>query len=803
MESEIDARVLGTNLWAPSYYGNLNYFNDITQEMSGFFSSGPGVFDDGRTLVYDEDGWPVLAEGQWARSLILSAEAPSDGEDPHRPGDYTLTWEGEADFAVEVVWRVDGSEEYFSARFAFDDAAGQIAENRGTVTLPADIREIELQLVITEMGDIPLSDIALYLPGTDETSGRFDQTFLEIVEPFSTLRLMDWAVANWAYTGRWEERAALDWATWGTSDDTTAGNFRFAQGIPYEVMVELANLTQKDIWISIPHAVDDDYVRNLAQLLEDTLDPRLTINLEYSNEAWNGIFPVAEYLDDRAAAVREAEGLEDFFRAEAYARRSVEIFEIFETVFDDDARVVNTLSGQAGWAAPLGAALAEVARMGRSDLVEELAVAPYFPNFEEGEVLGIGTEMIADGTVTDAEWRAFFDALIADVEGQFDGTTEVGVELALQRDMADALGVDLVTYEAGQHVVADFFGTGLPAEFGAFMAEFQNRPEMAELWEIYLDGWEAFGGGEMILFTLAGLWGPQEAFGLLEYGIQDPASSVKYSAVLDWLGAAPAEPAPAPVTVLTDGPDVFVGGDAGAEIRALRGGDVVVTGAGEDSVDAGPGGDIVKTGAGDDRVRLGDGADILLAGAGADSVNAGDGGDVVKGGAGDDWLHLGLGDDTGLGGDGDDILRGVAGDDVIKTGRGADLAFGGAGHDILLGFRGEEGLDGGLGNDTLYGGLDDDRLIGGRGNDRLIAGPGRDVLVFAEADFGEDRAIGFRVGSDSLDFRGSGITGLQDLAIAEIGGHTVAETAAGGRLVLAGVDDLIGREDAVFVFDTV
>jgi hypothetical protein len=58
-------------------------------------------------------------------------------------------------------------------------------------------------------------------------------------------------------------------------------------GIPWEVVIRLANKCQKDLWINIPGHADDDYIVQLATLMKKNADPSLFIYYEYANEVWN------------------------------------------------------------------------------------------------------------------------------------------------------------------------------------------------------------------------------------------------------------------------------------------------------------------------------------------------------------------------------------------------------------------------------------------------------------------------------------------------------------------------------------
>ena len=58
-------------------------------------------------------------------------------------------------------------------------------------------------------------------------------------------------------------------------------------GVPVEEIVALANATGRNIWVNIPHHASDDYVRQFAKMLHDTLHPQIMVRLD-TDEVWNG-----------------------------------------------------------------------------------------------------------------------------------------------------------------------------------------------------------------------------------------------------------------------------------------------------------------------------------------------------------------------------------------------------------------------------------------------------------------------------------------------------------------------------------
>lgn len=104
--------------------------------------------------------------------------------------------------------------------------------------------------------------------------------------------------------------------------------------------MDMANASFRHWWCCIPSLADDNYVRQLAILTRDYLDPRLKIYLEYTNEYWNGnmfgsrvVNAMSEYynyIDDFEGAINPFwEGSQ-----KAFAYRSQEIFNIWDEIFN-------------------------------------------------------------------------------------------------------------------------------------------------------------------------------------------------------------------------------------------------------------------------------------------------------------------------------------------------------------------------------------------------------------------------------------------------------------------------------------
>ena len=190
---------------------------------------------------------------------------------PHyQAGVYRLSFEGTGTIAFRAQETDDSSYSATGARVSypvtFSEPVGLGANTFIYITAsdPAD----------------PVRNISLHLPGFTREGPTFQQEWLRTLEGFGTLRYMDWGRTNSCPVTTWASRRTPDYYTQGVTTDPSYGT-------AIEHMIELANLTDKDAWICIPHLADDDYVTQAARLIRDTLEPDRKVYIEYSNETWN------------------------------------------------------------------------------------------------------------------------------------------------------------------------------------------------------------------------------------------------------------------------------------------------------------------------------------------------------------------------------------------------------------------------------------------------------------------------------------------------------------------------------------
>lgn len=383
--------------------------------------------------------------------------------------------------------------------FSSDAAIASQTPGRIVVAVtPASTANGILLWILSSDASDPVRNLR-FLPAefeTDAATEPFHPAFLARWNRFKMVRFMNWQKTNASPLVDWSDRPTTGYYTQTTQS-----------GVALEHMVQLANALHADPWFCMPHRSTDDFVREFATMVRDTLDPSLHVYLEYSNEIWNPLFEQGLYAQEQGAAL----GLSSDTAVSGLlfgARRSVEVFAIWEEVFGGTARLVRTLSALMPFSSLAAQALDWASTYTHLDA---LAVGPYF---------GLDVPSAEGMTVADVldSCRARIDVVMGQV--------------AEHRATATARGLDLVAYEGGQHLVA-----AESATLDLFVAA--NRdPGMKDLYAYYLSSWRAAGGHLFCAFASMQQYGTHwGSFGVLEWN--DQPSAPKYDALLDFIQTNP------------------------------------------------------------------------------------------------------------------------------------------------------------------------------------------------------------------------------------------------------------------------
>lgn len=326
----------------------------------------------------------------------------------------------------------------------------------------------------------PVRNIKLMAPGYDfETTQTYRSEFLHRLQPFSTIRTMQFTETNTSIATDWNVRHLPSHAIqtqWGAASG----------GVAWEFVVDLANESGKDIWINVPHAADDNYIRELARLWHERLDPDLKLYVEMSNELWNWQFPQTHAVNG------------DFYNR--VAPRTADISRIFREEFGADrSRLEIVLAGQAAWDVHLDRGLQYFVDNGinPSDVIDAISTAPYFGSFGQ---------------------HATLDSLFQQL-----GNLEFNEWMMRQNErIADFYGLKHYAYEGGQHVNQSDVASA------QMLYDAQYDPRMADIYTEYMQNWNEHGGDLFVHYNFTGT-----SFGLLN-SIRTPGSE-KWDAVLRYI----------------------------------------------------------------------------------------------------------------------------------------------------------------------------------------------------------------------------------------------------------------------------
>ncbi|HKK22490.1 MAG TPA: hypothetical protein VJ947_02300, partial [Pseudohaliea sp.] len=360
----LDTPVISFNLAGARHLSSGLQYLDLVTMARPWFAAAPGKWssmNNGELRAggyLDDQGWPrEMPEGMAQLKMFwsgLPSEAASD-----RSGTYVLSYEG-------------------TGEFSFGGAFRPVREEPGRILL--EIRESSrgawLNIVATDpegTGDY-IRNMTLVRQDREDLlalGAMFNPDWLALIADAREIRFMNWNGVNGSVDPqRWEDRPRPDGSGTG-------------RGVPLEHMVQLANEIGVDPWFTMPANATDDYNRGFATAVRDTLDPALTVRVEYSNEIWNNAFRQTRWLQRRSQQDwGERAGLD------YGVMRAVRMARIWDEVFAGapEGRLVKVLGTQAinPWATRTLLA-AEVWRkndpegwIAPAEVFDELAITTYF-----------------------------------------------------------------------------------------------------------------------------------------------------------------------------------------------------------------------------------------------------------------------------------------------------------------------------------------------------------------------------------------------------------------------------------------
>ncbi len=459
-------------------------FVDAFKQSLPWRSNGQDV-----PLELDERGWVKrLAPGQEAWSLMYTESAP------HYPaGRYVVRYRG-------------------TGELRFSRAVAVVDAQPGRMLLDVDPTQggLRVDLVATDPDDY-LRDLEI-VPAEFERTAReqpLHPRLLELLEGFDVIRFTHLMRCGGDGRRTWQGRVT-------PAHQTQAG----PQGLALEYALALCNQLDADAWFTMPVNCDADYLRAFAVAVRHGLEPGRRVYVEYGDDV--GVWPTksSQYCIEQG---RQLGLSEDWHQARSryYARRSAELFAIWNEVFDGDERLITVLNpiddDACTWA----------------DAAQGADAA--------GVVTLFGQQF---GKLANVD-----HLLKTDLDTLMDELTQVA---HVSPDVIDAIararrfGLQPVSFYMTPIIcplgpIEEQRGPEVQAQVEAKTLAMLTHPRMEPIFRQYIRSWTDAGGGLWIhegLVAAPSRWG---WFGLLQQMEQDPQSSPKFRAVR----AAMREEAPA------------------------------------------------------------------------------------------------------------------------------------------------------------------------------------------------------------------------------------------------------------------
>lgn len=505
-------RPIGMNLSFHTYYSPQILFSNVMLQASNFKVREVGFGEFELANSFEQypmrtDGYPTQVPFKF-NGLDCKVHVIMLGGlfTPYQAGTYNLIFEGKG--RVSVEW--DAQSGSFTTPNVLHPV--QVTPSIGMYGTTG----VHLTIEESDVND-PVRNIRFLLPGTENTyqTQKFNPRVLELLKGMKCIRAIHALNTN-------RSDSSFITTDYQTPYDfyTQAASWR--TGINHRYLIELAAALKADVWMNFPANVSDTLIYNAAQDFKDHMPAGQKVYIEYGNELWNFAPPFhygAHWVNNR--------GLELGLQTNAYqagrfyvARRSAEVFRIFENVFNmDTSRFVRVLAshGENPWTG-----LQELYSFRQSNVnpigghVDALAIAPYFGG-------GVGDYLHDQNLVQSTPEDSIIDYLSRNIDNE--RRTEIEGNMA----WADTFDVRLICYEAGQHLTTSYQNDTALVNL---LASVNRNPKMKDLYCQYYDLWFNESQGDLMLaFNFVDNYSKYGFFGNLEYMEQDTSTAPKWKAL--------------------------------------------------------------------------------------------------------------------------------------------------------------------------------------------------------------------------------------------------------------------------------
>ena len=503
----LDDPTLGLGLEGVTDWTPQMPFLDQMKTSRPFFSNGYSNDELVSGGYLDENGWPT--EIPPGGGLVGTFFAWGDFQSgPSHAGVYVLEYEGEG-----IIDLPGGGITVLSSE-------------PGRITFQSSGNNFGLNILSTDPGGTGdyirnISIVAEEHYELYEAGAVFNPDWLDVIQDVRQVRFMDWMNANGSTRTDWDERIGVDHASWVEFD-----------GVPVEIMVQLANEIGADPWFNLPHLASDEYIREFATYVRDNLDPRLQASFELSNETWNYSF---EQTIDLNQAGRDAWGADSW--GGYYVKEAVNMAQILDDVYgsEADARLVKVLGGftPVPWLTEQYLESTDWFQyepdtaVRAADVFDAVAVTTYFGISVTSDELR--PQLLAAIEDPNVDAQAWLTELLRTDETLEDSLPGLANLLAQNQQLVNSYGLDLVAYEGGQHVHHAVYGVSQAEQqiLLDFFTDYVRSDDMVSLYEDLWAMWEQNGDGAFMQFVDVGNVTQYGSWGLLN-SLDDSTARADY-----------------------------------------------------------------------------------------------------------------------------------------------------------------------------------------------------------------------------------------------------------------------------------
>jgi len=461
---------IGVNTDTLQYFSAEMPLKDLSKMSMGWIQPWGSSLKD-VPLDLDENGY-LKTVGSEGAQMIISDDNWGRSVDDNR---YVVLYDGEGELSFNIHPSEIIKEE--SGRIEIELAEGRTGMKQLSTNPINYLRNIRI---------IPLENENDY----EEIITR--ENFRDVWQGVEVMRYLNAQRINNSKEVEWSDRQKR----------TTFGS---GKGQSLEDIIQMSNETNTNPWLLVPHLANDNYITEMAIYVRDNLNPNLKVYIEYTNEAWNWGFKQTGYLsklaDNNGTTIYQEYGL-----------RAKQIFEIWSNVWGGGGRLVRVIGTHFynPWVSDQ-----IMQTPGLAGNVDALAVGYYV-----GGEIGAGKDV---------------SLLELDIDGIFNYLNTISLPktkeiLIKQKEIAEKYNLELVAYEAGQHLA----GVGKLSNDVLLADKFINANRDPRMQQVYLDmynQWNEIGGALIVWFQTTGKPGKWGSWGLLENTSQNPQETPKYQAV--------------------------------------------------------------------------------------------------------------------------------------------------------------------------------------------------------------------------------------------------------------------------------